>query len=88
MSDQAITALQRNLAASEVERLRLVGELEEMRIRAEQAEARIASVSGMTREQLVAAEREACAVLVVNALRDGIVSTDEIVAAIRARGGR
>lgn len=60
-----ITALQRQAAEAEVERLRLVGELEEMRLRAAQAESMLASVSGVTRLELVAAER---------AKRDGLLA--------------
>jgi uncharacterized protein YfcZ (UPF0381/DUF406 family) len=58
MSDaKAVAAMQRQLADAEVERLRLVGELEDMRLRAVQAESMLASVSGVTRLELVAAER-------------------------------
>jgi hypothetical protein len=60
-----VAAMQRQLADAEVERLRLVGELEEMRLRAVQAESMLASVSGVTRLELVAAER---------AKRDGLLS--------------
>lgn len=35
-----------------------------------------------------AAEREACASFVFCALKDGATSVDDVVAAIRARGGR
>jgi hypothetical protein len=52
-----IAAMQRQLADAEAERLRLVGELEAVRERAEKAEAQLASVSGVTRLELVAAER-------------------------------
>ncbi len=58
MSDaKVIAAMQRQAAEAEVERLRLVGELDAMRERAEKAEAQLASVSGVTRLELVAAER-------------------------------
>lgn len=56
-----IAAMQRQTAEAEVERLRLVGELEEMRLRAAAAESMLASVSGVTRLELVAAERARCA---------------------------
>jgi len=66
MSDtKAIAALQRQAAEAEVERLRLVGELEDMRERAEKAEAQLASITGVTRLELVAAER---------AKRDGLLA--------------
>lgn len=58
MSDtKTVVVLQRELQAAEAERLRLVGELDAMRERAEAAEARLASISGATREELVAAEQ-------------------------------
>ena len=80
-----MSALQRYAQAVEV--ARLTSALEEMRIRAETAEARMAAVSGVTREQLVANEREACAVLVERMDPDG-KSLVGLIAAIRARGGK
>jgi hypothetical protein len=66
MSDaKLVAAIQRQLADAEVERLRLVGELEDMRLRAVRAESMLASVSGVTRLELVAAER---------AKRDGLLA--------------
>lgn len=67
MSDaKLVAAMQRQLADAEVERLRLVGELEAMRLRAVQSESMLASVSGVTRLELVAAER---------AKRDGLLAS-------------
>lgn len=62
----------------------LEGELEDMRLRAKSAEARIASVSGVTREELVKAEREACALVAQHHTDCGLARN--IAAAIRARG--
>lgn len=63
--DKVVAAMQRQAAEAEVERLRLVGELEAMRERAEKAEAQLASITGVTRLELVAAER---------AKRDGLLA--------------
>lgn len=58
MSDaKVVAAMQRQAAEAEVERLRLVGEIDAMRERAARAEAQIASITGVTRLELVAAER-------------------------------
>ena len=66
MSDAKVVAvMQRQAAEAEVERLRLVGEIEDMRERAEKAEAQLASITGVTRLELVAAER---------AKRDGLLA--------------
>lgn len=66
MSDaKVVAAMQRQAAEAEVERLRLVGELEAMRLKLVDAESMLASISGVTRLELVAAER---------AKRDGLLA--------------
>lgn len=69
MSDAKVAAMQRHAAEAEVERLRLVGELEEMRVRAEKAEAQLASITGVTRLELVAAEWARCAAIANDAAK-------------------
>ena len=89
MSDaKVVAAMQRQAAEAEVERLRLVGELEEMRLRAAQAESMLASVSGVTRLELVAAERAKTLRLAQTflgyLLGDGCADEHELVVYVRA----
>lgn len=106
MTASTIVALQRNLAAAEVERLRLVALIDDTtdvlnralgrgegvgRLPMDVLAASLASelrVERVTREQLVAAEREACAALVLTYGSAGIShpAAECIAAAIRAQG--